>query len=41
MASSIQSQPDSDDLKDFMLTKANKVRHFGSVGNDKIRPRSE
>ena len=41
MASSIKSQPDPNDLEDFALTKAEKVRRFGSVGNDKIRPRSE
>ena len=41
MASSIKSQPDPNDLEDFELTKAEKVHRFGSVGNDKIRPRSE
>ena len=41
MASSIKSQPDPNDLEDFELTKAEKVHRFGSVGNGKIRPRSE
>ena len=41
MASSIKSQPDPNDLEDFALTKAEKVCHFGPVGNNKIRPRSE
>ena len=41
MASSIKSQPDPDDLEDFALTKAEKMRRFGSVDNDKISPRSE
>ena len=41
MASSIKSQPDPDDLKDSALTKAERVCRFGSVGNYKIRPRSE
>ena len=41
MASSIKSQPDPKDLEDFELTKAEKVHRFGSVGNGKIRPRSE
>ena len=37
MASSIKSQPNPDDLQDFVLTKAEKVCCFGSpVGNDKI-----
>ena len=41
MASSIKLQPDSDDLKEFVLTKAEKMHCFGSVGNNKIRPMSE
>ena len=41
MASSIKSQPDPSDLEYFALTKAEKVHRFGSVGNDKIRARSE
>ena len=41
MASSIKSQHDPNDLEDFALTKAEKVCHLRSVGNDKIRPRSE
>ena len=41
MASSIKSQPDPHDLKDFALTKAEKVHHFGSVDNVKICSRSE
>ena len=41
MGSNIKSQPDPDNLEDFAMTKAEKVHHFGSVGNDKIRPRSE
>ena len=41
MASSIKLQPDPDDLEDFMLTKVEKVRRFGSVGNDKICSKSE
>ena len=41
MASSVKSQPDPNDLEDFALTKAEKVCHFGSVGNEKIYPRSE
>ena len=41
MTSSIKSQPDPDDLEDFVFTKAEKVCRFGSVGNDKICPRSE
>ena len=34
MASSIKSQPDPNHLEDFMLTKAEKVCRFGSVGSD-------
>ena len=41
MVSSIKSQPDPDDLEDFALIKADKVHRFGSVDNDKIRPKSE
>ena len=41
MASSIKSQPDTVDLEDFALIKAEKVCRFGSVGNDKMHPRSE
>ena len=41
MASSIKSQPDPDDQEDSVLTKAEKVCRFGSVGNNKICPRSE
>ena len=41
MASNIKSQPDPNGLEDVELTKAEKVHRFGSVGNDKIRPRSE
>ena len=41
MASSIKSQADPNDLEDFVLTKAEKVRRLRFVGNDKIRPRSE
>ena len=41
MASSIKLQPDPNDLEDFVLTKAEKVCHFGFVGNDKTRLRSE
>ena len=41
MASSIKSKPDPNDLENFALTKAEKVRHCGSVGNDTICPRSE
>ena len=40
MASSIKWQPDPNDLEDFVLIKAEKVRRFGSVGN-KIHARSE
>ena len=41
MALNIKPQLYSDDLEDFALTKAEKMRRFGFVGNDKIRPRSE
>ena len=41
MASSIKLQLDPDDLDDLVLITAEKVHWFGSVGNDKIRPRSE
>ena len=38
MVSIIKSLPDPNDLEDFVLTKAEKVCHFGSpVGNDEIR----
>ena len=41
MASSIKLQPDANNLEDFALAKAEKICRFGSVGNDKIRSRSE
>ena len=37
MVSSIKSLPDPNDLEEFVLTKAEKLCHFGSlVGNDEI-----
>ena len=41
MASSIKSQADPNDLEDFAMIKAEKVRHLRSVSNDKICLRSE
>ena len=41
MASSIKLEPDPDDLEASALIKAEKVRHFGSVGSNKIHPRSK